>query len=137
MAKRLKLRLVGSRDSTSVFDDLEKLRKESKSDSPPAFQGRSRTKLTETFARIPHARARELVPLSGVACALLIELDRLIFEGRGRNPVKLHERSCKAIGLSRFARTRALKQLESAGIITVERGRGSPPLVTHHWFSLS
>jgi hypothetical protein len=39
MAKRLKLRLVGSRDSTSVFDDLEKLRKESKSDRPLRFKG--------------------------------------------------------------------------------------------------
>lgn len=65
---------------------------------------------------------------------LLIELDRLILEGRGRNPVKLTSQCLKAMGLSHDAKTRALHQLAAAGIISVEQRPGQAPLVTHHWF---
>jgi hypothetical protein len=88
-----------------------------------------------TFARIPHDRARRLYRLSGSAWALLIELDRLIFDGRGKNPVKLTHRCLEAAELSRFAAKRALRVLEKAGVISVEHKRGRAPLVTHLWFA--
>jgi hypothetical protein len=86
------------------------------------------------FTRIPHDRARRLYRLSGSAWALLIELDRLVFEGRGKNPVRLTHRCLKAAQLSRFAAKRALRALEKAGVISVEHRRGRAPLVTHLWF---
>jgi hypothetical protein len=65
---------------------------------------------------------------------LLIELDRLIFEGRGRNPLKLTSATRKAAGLSRWAQDRGLSLLEAAGTVTVERKRGRCPLVTLLWY---
>jgi hypothetical protein len=71
-------------------------------------------------------RARALCRhIGGPAWMLLIELDRLIFEGRGKNPVKLTNRCWKAVGLSHDAKTRALRQLEAAGVISIEQ-RPSP-----------
>jgi len=104
-----------------------------------AFQGQRRQRSSETFARIPHDRGFELNRrnLSGAAWALLIVLDRLIFEGHGKNPVKLTHRWLKAAGLSRFAAMRALRLLESAGVVSVERRRGRAPLVAHRWFPVA
>jgi hypothetical protein len=125
-----KFRLVSNEpDPSSLFDNLDALRQ-----LPPVATRRARS--TETFARIPHDRGRELArrELGGAAWALLIELDRLIFEGRGRNPVQLTARSRKAAGLSRFRAARALQQLEAAGVVSVEQRPGRAPLVMHRWF---
>jgi hypothetical protein len=115
-----------------VFDDLRALRQ-----LTPASTRRARS--TETFARIPYGRARALVPhdLTGSAWQLLIELDRLILEGHGRNPVKLTNQSQKAIGLTRGKRERALCLLKDAGVITVERRPGQALLVTHKWYPIT
>jgi hypothetical protein len=131
MAKRPKLRLVGSPDPADIFDDLPALRQEQRASGP-----RRRQRLAETFARIPHDRALALYRcLGGSAWAVLIELDRLILTGRGRNPVKLSSARMTAAGLSRHARLRALRQLEKAGVVRVERrGQGQSPWVFHLWF---
>src|SRR6516162_6031199 len=85
--KRNRLRLVSSDDPAGVFDGAQA------APAAPAFQGQP------TFARIPHDRARRLYHLRGGAVwVLLIELDRLILEGRGRNPVKLTSQCLKAMG---------------------------------------
>jgi hypothetical protein len=131
--KHSRLRLVGSDDPTSVFDDLDALRRAQIAPAAPAFQGQRRQRSVETFARIPHDRARRLYHLSGPAWALLIELDRLILEGRGRNPVRLTTKTLKASGLSEKRKRSGLVELEAAGVITVERQRGRSPLVTHLW----
>ena len=55
MARRPKLRLVGTADPNDVFDDLAALRQEQQA---PGSQRRAR--LTETFARIPHDKALAL-----------------------------------------------------------------------------
>ena len=117
----------------SVFDNLDALRQE----LPSVATRRSRS--VETFARIPHARGHELSrrKLSGAAWALLIELDRLILKGQGRNPVRLTYRAREAIGLSRHRTDRALRQLVAAGVITIEQRAGRVPLVTHKWFPIS
>jgi hypothetical protein len=137
--KRGRLRLVSSHDPASVFDDLDALRRAQTTPAGPAFQGQRRQRSVETFARIPHDRARILGSRnpSGTVWRILIELDRLIFEARGKNPVKLTHRCLKAAGLTRFAAMRALHWLEIAGIISVERQHGQAPLVTHRWFPAS
>jgi hypothetical protein len=132
--KRGRLRLVSSQDPTSVFDDLDALRRAQPAPAGPAFQRQRRQRIGETFARIPHDRARRLYHLSGSAWALLIELDRLIFEARGKNPARLTHRCLKAAGISRWAAKRALRSLEKAGVIYVNHKRGRGALVTHLWF---
>jgi hypothetical protein len=126
---RRKLRLGGS-DPADIFDNLEALRQEQERPTT----GR-RARLKETFARIPHDRAVDLYRhLGGAAWLLLIEIDRLILEGRGRNPVKLANRALKRGGMTHWSKRRALRQLEAAGVITVARqGRGRAPLVTLQW----
>jgi hypothetical protein len=98
---------------------------------------RRRLRLDEYFARIPYDRARALGRrnLTGTAWWLLIEIDRSIFEGRGKNPVRLTNR--RTLGFSRFAWARALRQLVAAGVISVEQHPGRMPLVTSHWHPLS
>jgi len=137
--KRSRLRLVSEHDPASVVDDLDALRQAQAAPAGSAFQGQRRQRSSETFARIPHDRGFELNRrnLSGAAWALLIVLDRLIFEGHGKNPVKLTHRWLKAAGLSRFAAMRALRLLESAGVVSVERRRGRAPLVAHRWFPVA
>ena len=138
MAKKYsRLRLVDSPDPASVFDDLDALRRIQTAPATPAFQGQRRQRSVETFARIPHDRARRLYHLSGSAWALLIELDRLILEARGRNPVRLTTKTLKASGLSEKIKRSGVDELEAAGVLTVERQRGRSPLVTHLWFPTS
>ena len=135
--ERNRLRLVSSDDPAGVFDDLDALRGAQAAPAAPAFQGQRRQRSAETFARIPHDRARRLYRLSGAAWALLIELDRLIFEGRGRNPVRLTTKSLKDSGLTEKRKRHGLEELEDAGVIAVERKRGRSPLITHLWFQTS
>jgi hypothetical protein len=134
MAKRPCLRLVGVDDPASVFDDLDALRR---SNGDPALRHKRRT--VETFARIPHDRGLDLYHhLGGPAWAILIELDRLIFKGRGRNPVKLSNHNLKRIGLTRSNKYRGLRRLETAGVISIVQrggpGEGCSPLILHHWY---
>jgi hypothetical protein len=131
MAKRPKLRLVGSPDPTDVFDDLAVLRHEQQ-----APGSRRRPRLTETFARIPHDRALALYrQFGGSAWVVLFELDRLILKSRGRNPVRFSYARLKAAGLTRSSWRWALRRLEAVGVVKVERrGRGQCPRVTHLWY---
>jgi hypothetical protein len=136
MAKKpSRLRLVGASDPASVFDDLDALRRAQTAPAGPAFQGQRRQRSVETFARIPHDRARDLYrQIGGPAWILLVELDRLVLEGRGRNPVKLTPAVREVVGLSRWKSDHGLGLLEAAGIIRVERHRGRSPLITHLWY---
>jgi hypothetical protein len=134
MARRPKLRLVGSPDPTDIFDDLTALRQEQRSLGP-----QRRQRLAETFARIPHARAIELTRhrVSGGAWFILVELDRLILKGHGRNPVRLTNRNLRAAGISRHMKMRALRQLEAAGVIRIVESRPKQaPLVAHLWYPM-
>lgn len=129
---RSHLRLVGS-DPGRIFDDLEQLRQDQRAPTP------RRARSTETFARIPHDKAIKLYRqgISSAAWLLLIELDRAILKSRGRNPVLLWSPRLRAAGLTNQTRTRALRQLERAGVVSVtQRGKGLAPWVTHLWFEL-
>jgi hypothetical protein len=115
---------------TNVFDDLGKLRKEQ---AVPLRRQRA----AETFARIPHERAYALYKhgVSAAAWMLLVELDRLVLKARGRNPVLLWSSALRDLGVSHRTRARALRELEAAGVIKVEkRGPGLSPAVTHLWY---
>jgi hypothetical protein len=131
MAKRRsKLHLVGQ-DPADVFDDLDQLRADLM--SPP----QRRQRATETFARIPHDKALALYRhrLSGAAWVLLIEIDRLILKAGQRNPVPLSSRRLRAIGLTGGHRKRALRRLETTGVILIKRrGHGHSPWVFHTWY---
>jgi hypothetical protein len=123
-----KFRVVRTDDPATIFDDIGALRA-----AMPVATKRART--AETFARVPHDRARALYRhIGGPAWFLLIELDRLVFEGRGRNPVRLTSATRKAAGLSRWGHDRGLCLLEKAGVIKIERKRGRCPLVTLLWY---
>jgi hypothetical protein len=125
--------------SDGIFDNLDALRKAQSSAGPSTEAPQRRTRLKGTFARIPHEQAYELAryKLGGPAWLILIELDRLILEGRGKNPVRLGNHNLKRAGVDRHTKTRALRQLEATGVISVRTlGVGKAPWVTHHWFPL-
>ena len=80
-------RLVSLNDPAKIFDDLEALRTQNKNPAPYR-----RRRLEETFARIPHYRALTLYRyVGGRAWVVLVELDRIIFKSRGKNPIELPE----------------------------------------------
>ena len=74
--------------------------------------------------------------IGGPAWLLLVEIDRLIFEGGGRNPVKLTTDALQGSGLTRWEKERGLRLLEQARVITVQRKRGRCPFVTHLWYEV-
>lgn len=132
MRRKPPLRLVGTGDTGAIFDDLKKLQDEQTLAVP-------RKRLTETFARIPHDKALELYRhrVSGAAWMVLVELDRRILKARGRNPVKFSSTRLRKLGLTHRTRAYALRQLEAAGVIRVQRlGSGAVPWVTHLWWEL-
>jgi hypothetical protein len=129
MKRRPRLHLVGQ-DPGDVFNDLAKLR----TDLAAPLR---RQRIVETFARIPHDKALELYrqKINKAAWLVLIELDRLVLKARGKNPVRFWSPRLRAVGIAKQARTRALRQLEAAGVIRVEqRGKGLSPWVTHLWY---
>jgi hypothetical protein len=150
--KWARLRLVGEGEGSGasrVFDDIDKLRADLAAaggapDTPAssAVVGGDacparRSKAKETFAPIPHDRALELYRrrIGGPAWAVLIELDRMIFAGRGRNPILFWSPRLRAAGLTRHTRARALRELEAAGVVEVTwRERRFSPLVRHRWY---
>jgi hypothetical protein len=56
---------VGSHNPGRIFDDLDALRRAQGTPTKPAFQGQRRPRLAETFARVPHDRARRLTVSAG------------------------------------------------------------------------
>jgi hypothetical protein len=127
-----RLYVVGADNPAHVFDDLDALRREG---AQPTKTRRARIK--ETFARVPHDRAHQLAchGITAAAWAILIEIDRLILHGRGRNPIRLTNHRLKQAGIDRYQKRRALCQLEDAGAIRVLPGAaGRAPLVLHLWF---
>jgi hypothetical protein len=124
-----KFRVVKSDDPATVFDDLAALREA----MPPVATKRART--TETFARFPHERAMALpTSISNAGWKILVEIDRLILEGRGRNPVRLTNHRLRKFGIERDTKLSQLRQLEAAGVVKVETEERKGTLVTHLWY---
>jgi hypothetical protein len=123
-----KFRVVKTNDPAAVFDDLDALR-----EAIPAVATK-RARITETFARFPHERALALHDINGAGWRILVELDRLIFKGRGRNPVRLTNHRLREFGVSRRDKLRQLRRLEAAGVIKVQTEGRKWTVVTHLWF---
>jgi hypothetical protein len=125
-------------DQTNVFDDLDALRRDGEQFKKQSKASNRRARSGETFARIPHDRGRRLYKkIDAAAWAILIELDWLILTSKGQNPIHLTNERLYEIGMSRNAKLKALRQLESAGVIKVERQGREAVLVTHLWFEIS
>jgi DNA-binding GntR family transcriptional regulator len=113
-----------------VFDDLDALRA-----GMPAVTTGKRTRTTETFARFPHDRALAMpTSISNAGWKILVELDRLILKGRGRNPVRLTNHRLRELGISRKTKQYQLRRLEAAGLIKIETQQRKGTVVTHLWF---
>ena len=123
-----------------VFDDLEVLRATTSQLTPraPSSSPRRRQRSTESFARIPYAKGLALHQhdIGSAGWTILLELDRLILEARGRNPVSLTNHHLRQYGVDRAGKWRALRKLEAAGVIAIERRGREAPLITHLWFSV-
>jgi hypothetical protein len=124
-----KFRVVKTNDPATVFDDVDALR-----EAMPAIATK-RARSAETFARFPHERALALpLSVSNIGWKILVELDRLILKGRGRNPVKLTNHRLRELGIGRMTKQRQLRQLEVAGVIKVRAKARAWTLVAHLWF---
>jgi DNA-binding transcriptional ArsR family regulator len=123
-----KFRVVKANDPAAVFDDLDALRQE----MPAVATKRARS--IETFARIPHDQAAAMRAIGGVGWLIVIEIDRLILKGRGRNPVRLTNHRMHQLGISRQSKRYHLRQLEMAGIVKVQSEARKWTVVTLLWF---
>src|SRR5262245_46665991 len=126
MARRF--RVVKTDVPAAVYDDLAALR-----EAMPAVATK-RARSTETFARIPHDRAAAMRDIGGIGWLIVIEIDRLILKGRGRNPVRLTSHRLRELGISRESKRYYLRQLEAAGVIKVQSEARKWTVVTLLWF---
>jgi hypothetical protein len=128
--------MANEKQTEKLFDDYDgdPLADPDVLEAAPQKRGRS----AETFAKMPHEKALALGRhnLSGAAWVILIELDRLILKSGGCNPVRLASSRLQKYSISPMRKGRALRQLEKADVITVERRGYRAPLVTHHWHPL-
>src|SRR5262245_28930760 len=123
MADR-RFRVVKTNDPMAVFDDIEVLR-----------AGVTRARTNETLARFPHERPLALHGhIDANGWVILIELDRLILKGRGRNPARLTNHRLRELGIGRETKRRQLQKLEKAGIVRVLARERRWTVVLHLWF---
>lgn len=95
---------------------------------------RSRRQAGTRFVQLPYERALAAAGQLGHApMAVLIEIAHLAFKAHGK-PAPLANRALRAVGIDHEAKTRALRRLEAAGLLTVVwRGNGRSPLVSLRW----
>jgi hypothetical protein len=95
---------------------------------------RSHPAKPEAFVMLPYERTLAAAGRLGDApMAVLVELAYLAFKTH-RNQILLANATLQKVGVSRLAKLRALRRLESAGLIAVDRrGKGRSPLVTLLW----
>ena len=72
--------------------------------------------------------------IGGIGWLLVVEIDRLILKGRGRNPVRLTNHRMHQLGISRQSKRYYLRKLEAAGIIKVQSEVRKWTVVTLLWF---
>jgi|SRR6516225_1688387 len=125
---RPRFRVVKTNDPAAVFDDIDALREA----MPAVATKRART--AETFARLPHDQAAAMRDIGGIGWLLVVEIDRLILKGRGRNPVRLTNHRMHQLGISRQSKRYYLRKLEAAGIIKVQSEVRKWTVVTLLWF---
>jgi DNA-binding transcriptional ArsR family regulator len=111
--------------------ELAPLQKKAK--ARPARRVRS-ARLHGRFVQLPYERTLAAAGLvKSAPLAVLVELAYRMFKTR-QNPVKLSNKTLRVVGISHDAKTRALRQLEAAGLVAVSwEGRGKSPLVMILW----
>jgi hypothetical protein len=79
------------------------------------------------FVRLPYKQTLVAAGHLGDAClAVLVEIDHLRFKTH-KNPVPLPNMALRTVGITRWAKARALHELERVGLIKVAwRGKKSP-----------
>lgn len=105
-----------------------------KKSKPKPRLPRSRRQAGTLFVQLPYERALTAAGRLGHApMAVLIEIGYLAFKAHGK-PVPVANGTLAAVGIDHEAKTRALRQLEKAGVVTVIwRGNGRSPLVSLRW----
>ena len=85
------------------------------------------------FVTLPYKQTLRVAgQLQNAQLAVLVELARLRFKLH-QNPVPLPNTALQTAGITRWAKNRALRKLEEAGMVSVSwRGQKSP-LVTMRW----
>ena len=123
------------------FDDIDKLRL--KKPLPPlpasvrkkARQAKRAARQAVTWAQIPHKRGLELAKRIGIpALAVLLVLEQAI-HATGSNRVKLTNGVFERYGISAQSKSRGLRQLAAAGVITIEQNGKTAPIVTYYWYT--
>jgi hypothetical protein len=93
-----------------------------------------RAKKGAKFVMLPYARTMAAAgKMKCATMAVMVELAYHVFETH-KLEVPLSNSTLRAIGVSHQAKLRALRQLETAGMVKVSgTGRGKSPLVTVLW----
>jgi hypothetical protein len=90
----------------------------------------ARTESTKPFVKVPLWWAAEAAKATKTPKALVcIRLLHMAWKANSHT-FPLPNGKLEAEGVSRFAKYRALRELEAAGLITVERRHGKAPLVS-------
>lgn len=115
---------------TLTREDIRELEPLQKKQSKPSSQIRTHIE----FVKLPYTQTLAAAGHLGDAClAVFVELAHLAFK-KHRSEVLLANSALRAAGISHWAKLRALRQLEVAGMIEVSwRGKGRSPLVKLLW----
>jgi hypothetical protein len=105
-------------------------------DRPRRQRKRSKVaRLAQTWAKIPHHRGLELAKRAGDSMlAVLLVLEHIIHEAHS-NRIKLTNDLLKQYGITRQSKTRGLRKLAAAEVISVEQHGLEAPIVTRHWYT--
>jgi hypothetical protein len=103
--------------------------------SPFRRKSRKRPWVEPPFFAISYADLSKLrsSDASGSAYHLTAVLDFLMFGKDGEHPLHLTPVRLATSGIAKRTFWRALRQLETAGLVAVERGRGRCPILTSRW----
>jgi hypothetical protein len=88
-----------------------------------------------TFVRLPYQQITQLYGrLSVAAFHVMVELDHQHFKNRGKNPLKLtNQTNLATAGMRRNTKVKALRELQDAGLITLQKEGKGAFVVTISW----
>jgi hypothetical protein len=107
---------------------VELLAQQKKPGDKPAARRPRRTLRTDKFVMLPYPR---MLKVGGIL-AVLVELAHLKFKKKS-SVVLLTNKNLRAAGVTRWAKNRALHDLEKAGMVRVTWRKKSSPLVEILW----
>jgi hypothetical protein len=102
---------------------------------PSKARQRKRARLTTTWARIPHHHGIKLAKRDGnPVLAVLLALEHLV-HGAKSNRIKFTNDLLKQYKIAPQSKSRGLRRLAAAGVITIEQDGKAAPVVTHLWYT--